>query len=678
MPSQNRQLAAILFTDIVGYTAVMQQDEQKALAVTRHYIAVLNRSVEIHHGQISNDYGDGSLCTFPSVINALRCAIEVQQQLQSEPKVPLRIGLHSGEVFFEGSKVMGDSVNVASRIQSLGQANTILFSKEIFDKIKNQPEFKSISLGQFEFKNVDEPMEIFALVNEGLKVPKREEMSGKLKEMEKKSTRKKIFAAIAIFLLLAAGFFIYKNLTQPTGFTGEKTIAVLPFENTGADNSEEYISDGITQDIISNLSKISSLQKVIGWFSVRAFKKTTKTLNEIAKELGVAAIISGSIQKNADKMHVIAELTEVNTKKLLWNYDSVYSSKDLLTIQSTIAGEIVSAMKASLTAEEKKNLTKHYTDNIEAYKFYRKGRIFWDQRTKESFDSSQIYYNKAIELDPDYALAYSGLADLYIYNQKGLLQTEAIPFARNYALKALLLDSTLSEALTTIGFIQSAFDYDWVKSKNTLQKAITLNPNYPTAHLFYGNLLQYTGESTEQGISEIKKALSLDPLSRNLNYVLGRNYYYAHKYDSAFEQLKKTIALDQNFNLAKGNLAYVLLEKKNYPAAFDIILQLKENGISKIDYYKGITLSYAYAASGDKVRAKEELEKTLVEYPDQSPFNIARVYIALRDYEKAITSLEKAYEQRDLWMYALKADPTFNPIRNELRFKALMKRMNLE
>ena len=678
MPSQNRQLAAILFTDIVGYTAVMQQDEQKALAVIRHYIAVLNRSVEIHHGQISNDYGDGSLCTFPSVINALRCAIEVQQQLQSEPKVPLRIGLHSGEVFFEGSKVMGDSVNVASRIQSLGQANTILFSKEIFDKIKNQPEFKSISLGQFEFKNVDEPMEIFALVNEGLKVPKREEMSGKLKEMEKKSTRKKIFAAIAIFLLLAAGFFIYKNLTQPTGFTGEKTIAVLPFENTGADNSEEYISDGITQDIISNLSKISSLQKVIGWFSVRAFKKTTKTLNEIAKELGVAAIISGSIQKNADKMHVIAELTEVNTKKLLWNYDSVYSSKDLLTIQSTIAAEIVSAMKASLTAEEKKNLTKHYTDNIEAYKFYRKGRIFWDQRTKESFDSSQIYYNKAIELDPDYALAYSGLADLYIYNQKGLLQTEAIPFARNYALKALLLDSTLSEALTTIGFIQSAFDYDWVKSKNTLQKAITLNPNYPTAHLFYGNLLQYTGESTEQGISEIKKALSLDPLSRNLNYVLGRNYYYAHKYDSAFEQLKKTIALDQNFNLAKGNLAYVLLEKKNYPAAFDIILQLKENGISKIDYYKGITLSYAYAASGDKVRAKEELEKTLVEYPDQSPFNIARVYIALRDYEKAITSLEKAYEQRDLWMYALKADPTFNPIRNELRFKALMKRMNLE
>ena len=678
MPSQNRQLAAILFTDIVGYTAMMQQDEQKALAVTRHYIAVLNRSVEIHHGQISNDYGDGSLCTFPSVINALRCAIEVQQQLQSEPKVPLRIGLHSGEVFFENSKVMGDSVNVASRIQSLGQANTILFSKEIFDKIKNQPEFKSISLGQFEFKNVDEPMEIFALVNEGLKVPKREEMSGKLKEMEKKSIRKKIFAAIAIFLLLAAGFFIYKNLTQPTGFTGEKTIAVLPFENTGADNSEEYISDGITQDIISNLSKISSLQKVIGWFSVRAFKKTTKTLNEIAKELGVAAIISGSIQKNADKMHVIAELTEVNTKKLLWNYDSVYSSKDLLTIQSTIAGEIVSAMKASLTAEEKKNLTKHYTDNIEAYKFYRKGRIFWDQRTKESFDSSQIYYNKAIELDPDYALAYSGLADLYIYNQKGLLQTEAIPFARNYALKALLLDSTLSEALTTIGFIQSAFDYDWVKSKNTLQKAITLNPNYPTAHLFYGNLLQYTGESTEQGISEIKKALSLDPLSRNLNYVLGRNYYYAHKYDSAFEQLKKTIALDQNFNLAKGNLAYVLLEKKNYPAAFDIILQLKENGISKIDYYKGITLSYAYAASGDKVRAKEELEKTLVEYPDQSPFNIARVYIALRDYEKAITSLEKAYEQRDLWMYALKADPTFNPIRNELRFKALMKRMNLE
>src|SRR5690348_687118 len=192
MPEQNRQLAAILFTDIVGYTAMMQKDEQGALLVTRHYMATLKQSAEAFHGRILNDYGDGSLCCFPSATEAVKAAVQVQQQLQQEPQVPLRIGIHVGELFFEENKVMGDSVNVASRIQSLGQANTILFSKEVFDKLKNQPEYKSVSLGKFEFKNVDEPLEIFALTNEGLVVPKREQLSGKLKAIKKKAATKRI------------------------------------------------------------------------------------------------------------------------------------------------------------------------------------------------------------------------------------------------------------------------------------------------------------------------------------------------------------------------------------------------------------------------------------------------------------------------------------------------------
>ena len=180
--SQSRQLAAIMFTDIVGYTALMQQNEEKAVALIKHYNAALNQTVELHGGKVLNYYGDGSLCTFPSVIEAVNCALELQKDLQSEPNVPLRIGLHVGEVFFEEDKALGDGVNLASRIQSLGQANTILFSKEIFDKIKNHPEIKAVSLGMFEFKNVDEPMEVFALANDGLLIPKRELMSGKLKK----------------------------------------------------------------------------------------------------------------------------------------------------------------------------------------------------------------------------------------------------------------------------------------------------------------------------------------------------------------------------------------------------------------------------------------------------------------------------------------------------------------
>jgi len=183
---QNRQLAAILFTDIVGYTAMMQQDEQIAVAVNKHYVSVLKQATLKYGGEILNDYGDGSLCTFTSATQAVNCAVEMQQALQTAPKVPLRIGLHVGEIFFEDGKVFGDGVNVASSIQSLGIANSILFSSEINSKLKNQQEFKNISIGWFEFKNVDEPMEIFGLANDGLVVPRKEDMSGKLKEIQKK------------------------------------------------------------------------------------------------------------------------------------------------------------------------------------------------------------------------------------------------------------------------------------------------------------------------------------------------------------------------------------------------------------------------------------------------------------------------------------------------------------
>ncbi|HEU5166003.1 MAG TPA: adenylate/guanylate cyclase domain-containing protein, partial [Chitinophagaceae bacterium] len=188
MQNQSRHLAAILFTDIVGYTAMMQQNESHAVTIMKHYTSVLQKAVLAHSGQILNDYGDGNLCSFPSATEAVKCAVELQLQLQRDPAVPLRIGLHVGELFFEEGKVMGDGVNVASRIQSLGQANTILFSGEINNKIKNHPEFKSVSLGKFEFKNVDEPVEVFALANGGFTIPKREQLSGKLKEVQKRSS----------------------------------------------------------------------------------------------------------------------------------------------------------------------------------------------------------------------------------------------------------------------------------------------------------------------------------------------------------------------------------------------------------------------------------------------------------------------------------------------------------
>jgi len=277
----------------------------------------------------------------------------------------------------------------------------------------------------------------------------------------------------------------------------------------------------------------------------------------------VAAILTGTIQKQASKTHIIAELIEVGTNKRLWGDDFFYEDKDILSIQSKVSSEIVTALNANISAEDRKKLVENYTENIDAYKLYRKGRFFWDKRNKENYDSAEANYKRAIDLDPDYALAYAGLADCYTFNQKGLSQLEAVPIAEMYATKALQLDSTLVEAQTTLAFVQSHFNFDWQGAKVKFEKIIKNNPNYPIAHLYLGNVLLFTGH-IDEGLAETKRALSLDPLSSAINHVLGRNYFFARKYDSAIQQLQKSITLNPNFFQSYAHLGNTYLQKKMY------------------------------------------------------------------------------------------------------------------
>jgi len=598
---QNRQLAAILFTDIVGSTAIMQKDEQAALSINKRYIAVLKQSVSSHGGKILNDYGDGSLCTFTSATQAVKCAMEIQQLLRIEPVVPLRIGLHIGEIFFEAGKVFGDGVNVASRVQSLGVANSVLFSSEINTKIKNQQEFKIVSIGQFHFKYVDDAIEVFALANEGFVIPDRKKIEGKLKE--KKEGRKRNITAIAAAIFLVLGFFLFRSLNGKQ-IAAIKSIAVLPFLNGSSDKENEYLGDGIAQEIISQISKINSLE-VIGWASSVSFKNISKSLKEKADELGAESIVSGSIQKEGAKVLIRVELTDAGTGKRIWGEEYNREWGDLLNIQTEVARKIADALNTKLTQQEKTDLSKHYTENIEAYNYYRKGRWFWEKRTPKDQDSAEVNYKNAIALDHDYALAYSGLADIYAINTKGLGPMDAIPLAKQYVAKALELDSNLSEALATSGLINCIFDYDWPKAKILFEKAIIANPNYSFAHVFYGNLLQWNFGKAEEGIIELKKALSLDPLSSTLNYVVGRNYYLAKQYDSAYLYLKKTYIMDPNLNLTKSFYAFALIQRKNFAEAENVLSTSQEGGSNLMIDVKGPSNSYLYAVSGDKVRAKK-------------------------------------------------------------------------
>jgi adenylate cyclase len=673
---QKRHLAAILFTDIVNSTAIMQKNEQAAVSINKRYMAVLKQYVPEHNGEVINDYGDGSLCVFASSTQAVRCAMEMQRQFQTEPKVPLRIGIHVGEMFLEEGKVFGDGVNVASRIESLGIANSILFSSEINNKLKNQPEFKTVSVGRFDFKNVDERIEVFALCNEGFAVPDKRKIEGKLKE--KKPFRSLILLATVVLILGAVSFFLYRHYNPKPGFTGkEKSIAVLPFEAVSSEKENDYINDGFTIDIIDKLSKLSGLTEVPGWARVKLYKNFKTNIIDIANELGVAAILTGTIQKQGDRVRITADLTDVNSGKTIWHTDEDSRWGDVLTIQNEVAGKIAGSLSAHLTEADQQDLKKKYTENAEAYNYYLKGRYFWDNRTPTTFDSAEFNYKKAIELDPNYSLAYSGLADLYPYNQKGLTQLEAIPIAMDYINKALSIDSLLVPALTTLGLIQSIYDHDWKKSKETLEKAIRLDPRYEWAHMFLGNLLVYTGENTKEGIAESKKGYDLDPLAASINWVLGRNYYLAGENDLAEKYLKKAIVLNPKFPLARNWLARVFIEKKEFAQALDTIRKIPLSGnITNVEY-QGPLLAYIYGRIGKNSLAKSEIDKMLKEKSFTAHFHIAMAYTGIHDFKSALDELEMSLNEKEIFLYFLKVDPIFFPLKNEPRFKAILKELNL-
>jgi len=673
---QKRHLAAILFTDIVNSTAIMQKDEQAAVAMNKRYTEVLKQYVPEYNGEILNDYGDGSLCVFASSTQAVRCAMEMQQQFRTEPKVPLRMGLHVGEIFLEEGKVFGDGVNVASRIQSLGTANCVLFSSEINNKLKNQQEFKTTSIGKFEFKNVDEEIEVFAVCNEGFSLPDKKKMEGKLKEKKSSGSLWKIGAIV--IALVAVSFFLYRYFYQKSGFTGkDKSIAVLPFEAISSAKENDYINDGFTIDIIDKLSKLSGLSEVPGWARVKLYKNFKSDIIDIANELGVSAILTGTIQKQGDRLRITADLTDVNSGKTIWHTDEDSKWGDVLTIQNEVAEKIAGSLSAHLTAADHKDLQKKYTENAEAYNYYLKGRYFWDNRTPVSFDSAEYNFKKAIELDPNYSLAYAGLADLYPYNQKGLSQLEAVPIALDYINKALSIDSLLVPALTTLGLIQSIYDHDWKKSKETLEKAIRLDPKYEWSHMFLGNLLIYKGENTDEGIAESKKGYDLDPLSASVNWVLGRNYYLAGKNDLAEKYLKKAIVLNPKFSLARNWLARVFIEKRDYAQALDTITKIPRSGnITNIEY-QGPLLAYVYGLTGKTPLAKSEIDKMLKEKSFTAHYHLAIAYTGIRDFNSALDELEKSLKDKEIFLYFIKVDPIFFPLKNESRFRAILKEMNL-
>ena len=675
--SQARQLAAIMFTDIVGYTAMMQTNEEKAVAVIKHYNSSLEKLVGKYNGQVLNYYGDGSLCIFPNATDAANCALDLQKELKTDPAVPLRIGLHIGEVFFENEKALGDGVNVASRVQSLGQENTILVSGEFYDKIKNNPALSTVSLGRFDFKNVVTSLEIFAISNAGLSIPQRSKMEGKLK---KRSGKKSIIiAASLIIVLCAAGFLIYNTFFKDKADTGsnDTSIAVLPFVDMSPAKDQEYLSDGMSEELLNHLSKIQGL-KVISRTSSFSFKGKNLDVRKIGQNLGVANILEGSIRKSGNMIRITAQLIEVGKGTHLWSETYDREMKDVFALQDEISKMIVDILKIKLSGKQTNRLAGSFTNNTEAYEDYLKGRYHWNTRTDEGIKKAIGYFEDAIEKDPNYAAAYSGLADTYLtlYDYELMSFNESTSKAKDAAQRALKINENLAEAHNSLAHID-LHEWKWESAEQGFRKAITLDPSYILAHHWYALCLTAMGK-TNEAVTQMEKARELDPLSTRINADLGMAYLSAGRYDEAIGQEQKTLELNPRSAGARWIRGMAYQQKKMFEEAindYKSALQLSHNNPNFL-----AALGHVYASSGNTVEAHKILDTLFVVNKQEpvSPFFFALVYTGLNDKENALQWLEKAVEEKSGSVRYLKMEPRLQSLRNEQRYITLMKKIGLE
>jgi TolB-like protein/class 3 adenylate cyclase/Flp pilus assembly protein TadD len=417
--STSRQLAAILFADIQGYTSLMQQDEVKALVLRDKFQKTLEQEIRLHGGRVAVFSGDGALCVFKSATGAVNAAIAVQHKMFEEPSVPLRIGIHTGDVVTEGKNVYGDGVNVASRIESFAVPGSVFISGKVADEIKNQQHISIVSLGNFELKNVSVPVEIFAIRNGNLTVPNKNMLIGKgQRSLVKKRIGLKWLLGTAILLLITGGLvFLNKGKVSSTAVSQPvRTIAVIPFANLSSLKDDEYFADGMCDQILTSLSKISALN-ILSRTSTLQYRDTKKTMKEISQQTGADILLEGSVQKSGDKIRINVQLIDAIHDKHLWAETYDRQLKDVFTVQSEIAEQISDAMNTTLTDAEKNLFSEKPTENMAAFDLFLRGNKlsseFWDRTRMDKVPETVSLYEQAIKLDPNFIYAYCELVGLY-------------------------------------------------------------------------------------------------------------------------------------------------------------------------------------------------------------------------------------------------------------------------
>ncbi len=641
-----RQLAAIMFADMTGYTAMMHEDEQKAKILRDRQRQTLEDLIPGNSGKIIQYFGDGTLSIFDSAIDAVKSAIEIQKELQREPKVLLRIGIHSGDIVYDNQGVYGDCVNIASRIEALSVPGAVLISDKVFDEVKNQTEIKTRLLGRFNLKNVKRQVEVYAIANEGLLIPTPVQIGVK------------------------AGT--------------EKTIAVLPFVNMSADPENEYFSDGISEEILNALTRVDGLQ-VTARTSSFSFKGKNEDVRQIGTKLGVSTILEGSVRRSGKKIRITAQL--INTADGYHIWSEVYDTdlEDIFQVQDEISVKILNRLKENF-AEVKKteHIIKAPTENLDAYNLYLKGRYHWNKSNPEDTVKAIKNFEEAIRIDPQFALPYCALSFCYSFmGSAGLMPpAEAYPKAKDYTLKAIELDPNNAESYLSLATIKFFHNWDFEGAEISLNKALSLCLNSSLINQVHGWFLIARGDFNK-AIEKMQQALVLDPLSLPLIGNLADAYAFAGRYKEALEQYDKAIEMDPRYRRAFEGKGMLYIALGEY-----------DKGIENLEHYhkligdplKGLgSLGHAYGVAGQREKALECLEKLkqreVAEPGKLFHMDYAFVYAGLKDNDKAFYYLNKTYEQRMgiacLGMIFCIRFPLLNDLKSDERFEELTRKMKI-
>jgi adenylate cyclase len=631
-----------MFTDMVGYTALGQRNETLSLALVEEQRKLVRPILRDHHGKEIKTIGDAFLVEFPSALEAVQCAYEIQRAIReanvtlpTESRIHLRIGIHSGDVVESKGDISGDAVNVASRIEPLAEDGGVCMSRPVFESVRNKIDVPLVSLGARLLKNVGDPVEVYRM-----RMPWE------------------------------------KEAMESVGELDPRRLAVLPFVSMSPDPNDEYFADGLTEELIDRVCQIKELA-VIARTSVMNYKNAKKNASQIGRELKAGALVEGSIRKAGNKIRVTAQLINAGTEEHMWSSRYDRDLQDIFAVQTDIAENVAEALKIRLLHGERERIARIPTKDPEAHELYLKGISHLPRQTEEDIRAALSCFERAIGKDPNYIEPYRGLASAYSFLGGHEIEPTSYvtPKIREYLNKALELDSTSAEShLVRSNLLELEMDYRGMRRE--IERAVELNPNLSEAH---GDLaLAYlSNRDFEKAHLEIQKSLDLDPLSVVRLVYSATFYLYARDPDRALELFQKALSVDPQNPFVLGNIGLCHISKGMYEQGLAEVKKSLEMGIRHPNAMAD--LPYALTKAGKAEEARQVVQE-MVRYHEvhgTGTNSVGRGFAAIGDKDKALEWLEKAFEERSPLLRWSAIDFNLEGMQTDPRFQEFLRKLGL-